>query len=412
MKNFSKFLIFATAIVISFAVALIGGSVISKGIEIASQSFGHAISAKAIQPFLTVLMFASSMFMAVPKGALFDTPFLVGLCAKIQTTLNDLLGKNDPALMRTQVGYLQALTSPQNTAGITYVPVDPGNGKNRKVRVTYIQRGTEDEIVTSEPANCDPEVFASPLETDVEITKYVGTKWFGFNQSDMRKLCEPDATYRGRVMSARIDALITKLDKQLITLQSANFGNFNPVIYTGYKDVVTFNHDGTGISYIGEANIKEDFKMLNSSSNPIVIGAGKLSLYSGIAKIGCCNALGQDLSQAGSMDFFHDRFVDQILGANHFIGLVPGYVQLLTWNKYVGEYRAENASFAKGTIVDGLTGLQLDMKWEYKSCDEQYAVQFSLNYELWFIPTDAFAATDELEGVNFTLHYRAVNAAA
>lgn len=404
-----KFIALSIALVVAFSCSLAAGGLLSHALESASHFSAHPIHAAQIAPFVIGSMFIASVFIVAPKNALFDTPFTVGLCEKIQTTLNDLLGNNAPELMRTEVGYLQALTSPQNTAGVTYVPVDPGNGKNKKVRITWIQRGTDDNIVTSEPANCDPEVFQSPLETDIAVTKYIGTKWFGFNENDMRKLCEDDASYRGRVMSAQIDALMVKLDKQLITLQSANFGAFNPVIYTGYKDVTMINTAGDGITYIGEANMKEDFRNLNATAKPLVIGAGNLSLYSTMAKIGCCNQLGQDLSNAAAdIDFFRDRYVDQILGANHFIGLIPGFVHLLTWNKYVGNYRKETPTFSKGTIMDAFTGLTLDMKWEYKSCEEQYAVQFSLNYELWFIPTDSFAEGDELEGVNFTLHYRAV----
>lgn len=407
-----KLFSFGIAILMCLALSVAVGAGVAYALESASHLSAHPVSAHVVAPFLILAMFASSVVVVAPKNALFDTPFTVGLCEKIQTTLIDLLGGNSPELMRTQVGYLQALTSPQNTAGVTYVPVDPGNGKNRKVRITYIQRGTDDNIVTDEPEGCDPQVFASPLETDVEITKYIGTKWFGFNESDMRKLCEKDASYRGRVMNAQIDALMVKLNKQLIVDQAANFGAFNPVIYAGHKDVTMMNADGDGITYIGAAQMKEDFANLNSSAKPIVVGAGNLSLYSTMAGIGCCNQLGQDLSQAADFDFFRDKYVDSILGANHFIGLVPGYVQLLTWNKYVGDYRKESATFAKGTIVDPVTGITLDMKWEYKSCDEQYAVQFSLHYELWYIPTDSFAEGDELEGVNFTLHYRAVQAEA
>lgn len=401
-------LFLAFTLTVCLAVSVVFGGAISMGIEKFSQ-FSDPVSAVTIMPYVVSAIFVSTLFfIQTPKNVIFDTPFTVGLCAAVQSSLIQLLGKKAPEVSRTAVGYLQALTSAINRQGVSYVPVDPGNGKNKKVRITYIQRGTDSEIVTAEPANCDPQVFASPLETDVEITQYIGTKWFGFNEKDMRKLCEKDSEYRARVMSARIDALMVKLDKQLITLQSANFGAFNPVIYTGFKDVEMLNADGDGIVYIGEAHIRDDIRNLNTSDKLLAIGAGNLSLYASMADIGCCNQLGQDLSKAGDMNFFYDKYVDSILGANHFIGLIPGYVQLLTWNKYVGEYRKETPTFSKGTILDPFTGVTLDMKWEYKSCEEQYAVQLSLNYELWFLPTDAFAAGDEMEGVNFTLHYRAV----
>lgn len=346
---------------------------------------------------------------AVPAAV----PFTLGICAAVQSSLNEILQNNDPALKRTQVGYLQALVSSQNTAGVTVVPVDPGNGKKKRVRITYIQRGTASDIVHTEGANCDPEVFPEPLEDEANITKFIRTKWYGFNEEDMRLLCESDASYRGRVMASKIDTLMVELNKKLIQLQAANFGGFNPAIYTPYKDVPMLMPAGNAVNYLGETIISTDFQNLDSTAKPIVIGGGNLNTYAKMAKIGCCNDLGLDLSQAGNMDFFYDRFVNTILGANHFIGLVPGYVQLLTWNKYVAAYRRENEVFSAGTVVDPYTGITIDMKWVYDyDCAEQYKCRFFLHYDLWFIPTDSFADGDELEGVNFTLHYRAVAAAS
>lgn len=343
--------------------------------------------------------------MAVPASV----PFTTGICLAIQDSLNNILNAKSPSLKRTQVGYLQALVSPQNTTGVTQVPI-PSNGKKRKVRITYIQRGTSSDIAHTEAANCNVEVFPQPLEDEIEVTKFIRSKWFGFNDDDMRLLCESGDEYRAAVMNSKIDVFMVELDKKLIALQAANFGNFNPLYYGPYKDVEMLNTAGNAINYLGEAKIKEDVQNLDSTDRPIVIGSGNLSLYATMAKIGCCNDLGQDLAQAGDMDFFRDRFVDSILGANHFIGLIPGYVQLLTWNKYVGPYAQDNSPlYSKGTIVDPFTGVQIDMKWVYDyDCDEQYKVRFFLNYDLWFIPTDSFNVADELSGVNFTLRYRAV----
>ena len=397
-------LLFATAILLS-ASALIGSGV--------SSAIGHPEAF----PFITLALVATS-FLAANKnfsGSLMavpaSVPFTTGICLAIQDALTNILASKSPSLKRTQVGYLQALVSPQNTAGVTQVPI-PLNGKKRQVRITYIQRGTSSDVAHTEAANCNVEVFPEPKDETIDVTKFIRTKWFGFNQEDMRLLCESGDEYRAQVMNSKIDILMVELDKALIALQAANFGAFNPVNYGTYKNVEMLNSAGNAINYLGEAKIREDFQNLDSTDKPIVIGSGNLSLYASMAQIGCCNDLGQDLSQAGNLDFFRDRFVDQILGANHFIGLVPGYVQLLTWNKYVGEYFVDNNPiFSQGTVVDPFTGIQVDMKWVYDyDCNEQYKVRFFLNYDLWFIPTDSFASGDELEGVNFTLHYRAVAA--
>lgn len=367
---------------------------------------------------MTGILFLAALFGSSTKkiGALHDTPFTEGLCEKVQSSLIQLFGAKAPEVKRTQVGYLQAITSPQNMAGVTLVPIDPKNGKKKQVRLTLIQRGCEDDIVDTDNGNCSAEEFKSPFEETVDITQYIATKWMGFNEDDMRKLCEPDSQYRERVMNAEIDALMVSLNKKLITIQNANFGNFSPYsevpAYDSCKDVTLLNAQGNGIDYSGEAEIIEDFKLLDTTSKPILVGAGKLSRYVTMAKVGCCNDLGINTSQAGAFDFYHDRYVESIIGADGFIGLVPGYVQLLTWNKYVGPYVKKSESFEKNTIVDPLTSLKLDFEWKYDDCTEQYIARFKLNYELFFLPAESFADCDELSGVNFTLCYTAKNAAA
>lgn len=400
-----KLFSFITLCTLTLAASFIMGGGISYAIGKPNLTFEISFT------ILAASMFAAT-FTKTKKGYAFATPFTVGLCEAIQTSLIGLLGNNSPELKRTQVGYLQAVVSPQNTAGVTMVPVDPGNGKFKQVRITYIQRGCSDDVVlTCADGSCDAEVFKSPLETLVEVTDCISTKWMGFNESDMRKLCEPDGTYRARVMNSQIDVLMVELDKALIALQNANFGNFPPTnlpaAYDSCKDVILLNTCENGISYAGEAEIIEDFKLLDTTSRPILIGAGRLSRYVTMAKVGCCNDTGINTSQAGAFDFFHDRYVEGIIGANGFIGLVPGYVQLLTWNQFVGDYRKENDTFSHGTITDPLTGITLDQEWIYDPCTYQYKHRFKLHYELHFIPVDSFAACDELEGVNFTLCYTA-----
>lgn len=332
--------------------------------------------------------------------------FTEGICEKVQSSLNQILNGKAPQNLRTPLGYLDALVSTQNTAGVEKVPVDAGNGKKKQVRIKFIQRGVASDITTSTDSDCAVDIEKEPYDETVEVTQYIATKWMGFDQTQMRKLCEPDGEFMQSVIRAEIDVLCTELNKDLIALQAANFGNFIdgtsvahavPLLETVKKSPL----------YYGESLIMEEFENLGVMQRPIVVGAGNLAHYVRQVGIGCCNDAGIALNQAGNMDFFRDRFVNSILGANHFIGLIPGYVQLLTWNKYVGDYRQETPSFSHTTITDPVTGLTFDMKWKYDDCAEKWVMNISLNYELFFIPSDSFAATDDLYGMNGSLHFRA-----
>lgn len=347
----------------------------------------------------------SILMPSVNRGAAYIT-FTQGICEKVQQSLNEILNGKTSSVLRTPVGYLDALISTQNTAGVTKVAVDPGNGKKKQVRIKFIQRGISTDITTSTDADCAMDIEKEPFDDTVEITKYIATKWMGFDQTQMRKLCEPDGVFMESVVRAEIDILCLELNKALLAIQALNFGNFIDGTSVAHA-VPLLESVKKSPLYYGESMIMEAFEDLGVMQRPIVVGAGNLSHYIRQVGIGCCNDSGIAINQAGNMDFFRDRFVQSVIGANHFIGLIPGYVQLLTWNKYVGEYRQETPSFSHTTIVDPVTGLTFDMKWKYDDCAEKWVMNLSLNYELFFIPATSFNAADELYGMNGSLHFRA-----
>lgn len=377
------------------------------------QSTGVALIAGVtcdFNPTITIGAFGLSMAYAIfapesPQGYAFLV-FTKGICPAVQKALNDYVITNGTNLKRTQVGYLQAVTSPQNTAGTSQIPIDLGDGKIHSVRLKYSQRGTSSDLTTTRITDCSGPLEKQPFTQDIDVDQFLGTKGITFREDEMRKLCEPDSQWMAEVVNNEIDTLVVELNKKLITLQSINFGAFNPAV-AGYKSVQLLNSSNLNAPvYYGESQILEDFSYLDTNSKPIVIGAGKLSHYVRQVGIGCCNSLGQNIGSAGNLDFFHDRFVGSILGnADRFIAMVPGYVQLLTFNRYVGTYAKENDVFSHGTVKDPFTGLVFDAKWKYNDCDDTYTFHMELNYDLYFLPSDAFAYGDELSNVNFTLPY-------
>lgn len=328
--------------------------------------------------------------------------FTEGICEKVQQSLNET-ASDKPSLKRTVTGYLDAIQSDLNTSGITKVAIDPGTGKKKTVRLKYIKRhADESDIITTKKTDCSTDVEPTPFDEDVDITEYIGTPGIKFDRAQMRKLCEPDSTYMQEQINAHINTLVVSLNKKLITAQATNFGKF--LGGDTYK-VVTLLKNGGAPYFKGEADIMEAFADVDWTGKPIVIGDGNLAQYVRQTSIGCCNNDGVDLSQAGNMAYFRDRFVQGIVGDNTFIGMVPGMVQLLTWNEYVGSYAAEEGTFSHGTIIDPMTGLKLDMRWHFNDCDDTFSVNLGLWYKLHFLPTDAFDSADDLYGYNGTLKF-------
>lgn len=404
MKKLKLMLSLFSVLTMTLTVSAIGGVATSALI-------GHLEYAPVIGAGIYSLALVTNF--ETPKNFAFSAPFefTAGICANIQTSLNELMGVNSPEMKRTPVGYLQAITSPTNTAGLSVIPIDSNNGKKHKVNIKYAKRGVEDDVQDTYNNGCNADISKVPFEDTVEITDVLSLKGLAFSEDEMRKLCEADQTWIARQINAHLDPFMVSLNKKLITLQSTNFGNFADGTSTVKSRQLIESTDNSPV-YYGENQILNDFEDIDAPGRPMLIGAGKLRDYTRMAGIGCCNAQGLNIGEAGQFDYFNDRHVGTILGdADEFIGLAPGNVQLLTYNKYKGDYRKNNnGNYAKTTIIDPFTGLELDMRWKYDDCDEIWILTFSLWYNLWFLPTDAFESTDPLTGVNYTLNYKATAA--
>lgn len=344
------------------------------------------------------------------NGMAFETPFTQGLCEKIQTSLIKIFKEKAPSLKRTQTGYLSAVTSDVNMAGVELLPINENNGKRREVRVKFIQRGIDSDMKFNEPETCSGEDNPSPLEDIVEaITDNIRTPELEFDDDDMRLLCEGSDEYRAAIINAQLNALTVALDKKMIANQAANFGAYVPALPPGpgYKDYALLQGPNFAINPKGESDLMEDIENLESNNKPIVIGDGYLAHYMRQAAIGCCNQEGADLSKVGDMYYYRDKYVSQILGTNHFITLIPGYTQLLTWNKYKGEFVMDGMDYKKNTLIDPYTGLEFDQKWTYDKCKEKWVMFLRVWFKMYRLPSNAFKTYDDLNGVNFSLHARA-----
>jgi len=329
--------------------------------------------------------------------------FTEGLCQKLQTTLNRTAGENAPSLKRDRVGYLEALLSDANTAGIEKIPV-PTNGKKRMVQLDYIQRGTEAKIGAGTEINgCVAEINPEPFEQIIDVDEKVESQGLGFSEHEMRKLCEGDDVYVSNVLMSQMNAVNVELNKHLLGIQSLSFGNFaDGTVVKSLKLL----EDGTNASRgIATAQMRHEYDKAAASGAPIIVAGGNFDLYAKMNQIACCNDLGVDLARWTDYQYFYDRFVDSAVGTNDMIVLAPGAVQLVTWNQYVGEYAKRNDVFEHGTITDPFTGMTYDLKIHYDDCNDIWTMKMGVAFKLVHLPANAFAATDDLNGVNYSFHW-------
>ena len=340
-----------------------------------------------------------------------ETINLGDFCQTIQSDLADLAGSNYPAMKREATGLLDAVVSPANRQGFSQeYPVDGGDGKLKQVLVEWIQPQPVSEMVTSAQDICTPTDPIDPLREIRTLTGFASTKVISFTKAHMRKLCDGPSEWRAKIVASHMSGLFRKINQGLVAKYNAQVGNFIGGVAAG-KTVYMLDSSGPikQIDPNGAVDIMEDMADLGVSDRPILVGAGILSRYASLANIGCCNAYGQDVSMADEgFDWYRDRDVDTILaGSNNVLAFVPGAVQMATYAQNRGEFGIVHEHFAESTIVDPVTGLEIDFEMRYDQCTKTYTMVFFSHYDLFLLPDDMFTDADERDGVNYAFRYTA-----
>lgn len=338
------------------------------------------------------------------------------ICPCIQQALNNVVGNNAPALIRDRVGLLDYLMSPTNTAGTEKIQLDPGNGKRKCVTLNWYQKLCESSVNESITDDCTTGNEAEPFCEDIEIDKELETNNLIFDEDDMRRLCAPlgtnDQMWISSIIMAQMNAILTKLDKLALTQILANVGSF--MDGSNIKNIQLFNTLATnaqGPRTFAATSIQNEFDEAGLSGIPAIIGHGDVNKYFHALNYGCCNAVGQQVDAVkNDLLFYFDRFVQGIFGVDEFIVFAPGVAQLLTWNRYVGDYAKKTPSFEHGTLVDPFTGIRFDLKMHYDDCRDRYYTKLQLWWKIFTIPSEADASCDDHFGINGIFNYKVCDA--
>jgi hypothetical protein len=217
----------------------------------------------------------------------------------------------------------------------------------------------------------------------------------GFDENEMRKLCEADSVWVGQTIMNAMNAINVKLDKVLIaSIGDTYFLTDNGVCSDDNLEVPLFNTNGQ-VNPMAWAYIKHIYEQTGANGIPFLIGGGSIDLFAKATQMACCNTnYGMDMSNwMSDAYYYYDRFVSSIDNPSATYMLAPGTRQLVLWNKYVGDYAKKNDSFEHGTVVDPFTGLVYDLKTNYDDCTEKWYVELALNYHHWAIPSGACACS-------------------
>jgi hypothetical protein len=248
-------------------------------------------------------------------------------------------------------------------------------------------------------------------------------------------MCDPkDTTTEGmELIQNAINALNSKINNKAIADYIALRGNnlstgalttsiVNVPFYITSKPVG--GELGTGLD-----EILMQYSLIEAPDNlaPIAVGAGNFEQYMfNYLKSACCNDNGYVVKNDDILAF-KDHSITTVTGIqNQVLTWLPTFVQPLTLqlygkegvfgnNRNVGKFATPNGEFWRSTVMDMTTAqnpMRFDIEAKYVGCNRNdfgWNIAISTYSKLGVMPTDAYAATDPLNGVNYMIQVNAQN---
>jgi len=336
--------------------------------------------------------------------------FLNQLCPLLQEDLNSIVGLNSSGLNRQQTGMLDALRSPINTAGLTPIPLDMGDGRRKQVRISYFPATPAAQIVTTPADYCVTQTPQEPTTQIVTINRYRGTVGRALTAENVRLLCGPGtsaAELRQKMLLQDMRELNVSVNKDALTFASLNFGNH---FQTGLNTPVSVNlFAGGAPDMFGFSSIMEGYYDIEGVNRPLIIGSGLVSRFFTSMNWGCCNDGGINLEAAsGDAYFFRDKDANAIFGTNEFAVLSPGVMHFIQFRENAGEFMDAGDTYAHTRVMDPVTGMEYDVDLVYTPCNKMWSWRVGISYAFFVMPNQwPAAAAPSMSGVNGTLNFLA-----
>ncbi len=353
---------------------------------------------------------------------------LIGFIQALLTNISNIALLDDPQYKVTPAGFLQMLLENPTTTRLSNLR-EIMNGQDKVLKVRYMQRGLETQVTDVD--DCETPLTPEWLETEIgrplfsKIGIYISDENMRKYQDEATQTLAagtPSAPLMlalYETMLVKLQGLIQKIDGNLLTAQSANWG-MNAV--TGAITPQSVEFTNTPTINDGIVKLISDYQLNEMYDTPMIVGNGIVMNYN------ILQSLKRGIDDGGfgaNMTFRPYLDVASIgkWGANHFGVFTPGMIGLVDFNKNVGSYAGEKGGSIFFTIpipvrlANGvLSALTFDAQLKYEDCpifddngdkiaDRGWKLILSKSYGLFNAPNNMFAATDRLNGVNGTFHY-------
>lgn len=357
---------------------------------------------------------------------------IVGACENIRKEAETLAGSNYALNLHRINGALDFVTSPDN-GGVEsdLISYDDGT-KIAQLKVLYDQRTRPCQTSTSLSTNIcnDTAVRSSRKQFIKSISKKISSLPRLFTNDDLVVICQGSREFIQKRLASDLAATRERLNEVILAELLAMRGKIYH--HTGSETAAGSNKDlqllyaQNGQNTPQPANyltIEQDFKNMQLSGVPALIGNGKLDTFIRLNQMACCNQTtpyGDAIRTTGAA-YFYDHAAPDILGTDVFLVIPFGIVHMLTFNKNKnimnllgdnGQVGTEIHTIVQDPVYPNLKW-NLDMKWDCTV--EAWKYMYSIHWDIFNIyQTDSFASdtgtpdcSDDLVSMTGVFGYRA-----
>lgn len=361
----------------------------------------------------------------------------LGFAPAILRDWADLAQKNYPGTKITPAGFLQLLLENTDIAGVKLVE---NTGHQLTATVKYKQRATLSQVAENDTCDIDliPAYLEAPL-TAVRIAKHATyfpldtiSKYLAEASNRVSLGTSPTGVLKEIVdqIQYSANAIIQRIDTRL--LGDVDWGK-NVVYGDDAVHDLNINKDATVNDLdSGYAKLLNDAFENEFMGELLIAGSGKFNMAELYRTQGAltANQAGVNLAKFTGYKWYPDLWAKTVAnwGGDDIGVFAKGSIHLVDFNKYVGfrNVKLANSYFFQITIDVNGTPMKFDAQLREIDCPttildiygasgtyrEGYQLILKKTYGLFQLPSDAFASSDRLTGVNGALHYNVTNTCA
>lgn len=308
--------------------------------------------------------------------------------------------------LRQPTGALNAVLSPQNKseAKAQFLTED---GKTKKYNLTYVPRNCPTPVVCGSADICTDGTAAPNLTTTtLTVSKCYSLPVFNCTAVQFRDLCNFSTNqYFAKLVQGQMDALVRRINQDVLTTICANIGCFGAVTATTEKALTLLDGTTGAPKWTVDVDIMEEFQNNGIMDTPLLIGNNVLTKFAKGYNNGTGTDSGVNMGSMTRFPAFYDNQLQSVCppaSLSTMLAIAPQVVHFFNYLDNAGDFQSnidvssasfdptsmiqDQSTFFHGVLQDPKTGLMFDFDGEYVSCSKKWRFKISTNYDTWVMP--------------------------